>query len=182
MTGNNGAAPWRVLDKRVIYHSEWVGLEHWSVRLPDGKIIPDHHVVVYPHAAVGVVARDDAGRFLLIDHYRFITGTRGWEIPAGQVDSGESVAAAAARELLEETGCRADHWRPFGLYHPSNGSSNQTFHLWSAEGLRQVTDVTDANETLACRWFTVDEVRAMLRRNEIQDGFSITGLAWALAI
>jgi 8-oxo-dGTP pyrophosphatase MutT (NUDIX family)/predicted phosphodiesterase len=130
--------PWQVLDRRVIYHSAWVGLEHWTVRLPDGGLIPDHHVVIYPRPAVGIVPRDAAGRFLLIDHYRFITGTRGWEIPAGQVETPESVEAAAARELLEETGHGAGRWTRLGDYHPSNGSSNQRFYVMLAEDLTQV--------------------------------------------
>lgn len=83
-------APWQVLGKRPIYSSPWVGLEHGSVRLPDGSVIPDHHVVVYPRQAVGVVARNASGNFLLIDHYRFITDSRGWEIPAGQVEEREN--------------------------------------------------------------------------------------------
>lgn len=180
-SGNDRAAPgWEVLGKRVIYRSAWVGLELWSVRLPDGTLIPDHHVVVYPRAAVGIVPRDAAGRFLLIDHYRFITDSRGWEIPAGQVETTETVAEAASRELLEETGHTADRWQPLGYYHPSNGSSNQQFHVLAAGGLRRVADVADTNETIGCRWFSADEVRGMLARNEIRDGFSITALLWAL--
>jgi len=177
---SDGDSRWQVLGKRVIYHSPWVGLEQWSVRLPDGTVIPDHHVVVYPRQAVGIVPRDSAGRLLLIDHYRFITGSRGWEIPAGQVEENETVAEAASRELLEETGHRADRWKTLGFYHPSNGSSNQQFHVMVAEELHRVTEVADTNETIGCRWFAADEARGMLARNEIRDGFSITALLWAL--
>jgi 8-oxo-dGTP pyrophosphatase MutT (NUDIX family) len=182
VTGNSNAAPWQVIDKRNIYHSDWVGLEHWSVQLPDGSLIADHHVVIYPKSAVGVVACDHAGRFLLIDHYRFITDTRGWEIPAGRVEADETVAAAAARELLEETGHRAGVWSTLGLYHPSNGSSNQIFHVLVANQLESVADITDTNEVMACRWFDLDEVRGMIRRNEMQDGLSMTALLWAMLV
>ncbi len=180
-SGNEpGVAPWQVLDKRALYHSPWVGLEHWSVRLPDGSLIPDHHVVIYPRQAVGVTPRDRAGNFLLIDHYRFITDSRGWEIPAGQIEEMESVAEAAARELLEETGHRSTQWRALGRYFPSNGSSNQVFHVLLAEELQEVTTVVDTNETLNRRWFSEREVRAMVVNNEIRDGFSLTALMWAL--
>src|SRR5574341_226344 len=162
-TGNSASLPpWRVLNKRVIYHSQWVGLEQWAVRLPDGRLIPDHHVVVYPRPAVGIVPRDSSGRFLLIDHYRFITDSRGWEIPAGRIEEGETVEAAARRELLEETGHRADRWATLGHYHPSNGSSNQRFVVMVAEELQRVAGVSDTNESLGWRWFNAGEVRAML--------------------
>ena len=173
-------APWRVLDKRTIYTSRWVGLQQWAVRLPDGRVIPDHHVVDYPYAAVAIVPVGDDERVLLIDHYRFITDTRGWEVPSGGVDPDESVAAAARRELLEETGHAASSWQPLGKYHPSNGSSNQVFHVTVARGLRRQSDPTDTNETLGLRWFTTAEVREAIVQNRIPDGLSLTALSWAL--
>ncbi|MFD5032102.1 NUDIX hydrolase [Streptomyces sp. NPDC058405] len=51
---------------------------------------------------VGVIVRDRAGRVLLGLHHG---GT--WELPGGKVEPDESVAAAAVRELREETGLRA---------------------------------------------------------------------------
>ncbi|WP_330480955.1 nucleotide triphosphate diphosphatase NUDT15 [Streptomyces sp. NBC_00724] len=49
---------------------------------------------------VGVVVQDERGRILLGRHHG---GT--WELPGGKVDpTNESIAAAAVRELREETG------------------------------------------------------------------------------
>jgi 8-oxo-dGDP phosphatase len=174
------ARPWQVLDKRPIYGSEWVSLAHWTVRLPDGRVIPDHHVVDYPHPAVAIVPVGDDGRVLLIDHYRFITDTRGWEVPSGRLDPGESVLVAARRELLEETGHAARRLRRLGQYHPSNGSSNQLFHVTVARGLVRRSEPLDRNETLGLRWFTPAEIRRLVVRNAIPDGLSLTALAWAL--
>lgn len=173
-------APWQVLAKRTLYSSEWINLAHWSVRLPDGRVIPDHHVLDYPKEAVAIVPIGDDGRVLLIDHYRFITGTRGWEVPSGGIEAGESVTAAAARELLEETGHAAADWRTLGRYHPSNGSSNQVFHVTVARGLTRRSDPLDVNETLGLRWFAPAELRAMILDNAIPDGYSVTALCWTL--
>jgi len=174
--------PWRVLGTQRIYSSEWINLEFWSVRLPDGTVINDYTVLDYPRPAVAVLPLGADGRVLMIDHYRFITDTRGWELPAGRVDPDESVDAAAGRELLEETGHSAASWTTLGQYHPSNGSSNQVFHLRIARDLTRRSDPTDINETIALRWFEPREIRELVRGNQIRDGLTLTGLCWALAL
>jgi 8-oxo-dGTP pyrophosphatase MutT (NUDIX family) len=174
--------PWQVLGKRRVYASPWVNVEHWAVRLPDGAVIDEHRVVDYPSEAVAILPIGDDGRVLLIDHYRFITGTRGWEVPSGGIEPGESVAAAAARELLEETGHRAAAYEVLGRFHPSNGSSNQVFHVTVARGLHRESDPLDVNETLGLAWLTPDEVRALIRANAIPDGLTLATLSWALVV
>jgi 8-oxo-dGTP pyrophosphatase MutT (NUDIX family) len=174
--------PWQVLGKRTIYASEWINLAHWTVRLPDGSVIPDHHVLDYPYPAVAVIPVGDDGRVLMIDHYRFITGTRGWEVPSGRIDAGESVEEAARRELLEETGHAAAEWTRLGRYHPSNGSSNQVFHVMVARGLERRSEPPDTNETLGLAWFDAAGVRGMIRENAIPDGLSLTALCWGLVV
>jgi 8-oxo-dGTP diphosphatase len=59
-----------------------------------------------PEVAVGLVARDRAGRLLLV--LRANPPAQGaWSLPGGRVEAGETMAAAAARELREETGMSA---------------------------------------------------------------------------
>lgn len=55
--------------------------------------------------AVGTVITDDAGRVLLIKRANPPQKGR-WTVPGGKVEPGETLAEAAARETLEETGLR----------------------------------------------------------------------------
>lgn len=167
---------WKVLRRETIYTSEWINLHQDTVQLPDGSIIEGHHVLEYPKLAVGVVAVNAAGQVMLVDHYRFITDTRGWEVPAGGVDKGESLETAARRELLEESGCTGGELTFMTSHHPSNGSSNQLFSLYFARGVAQTAPIHDTNEIIQARWFEVAEVRDLIDRNLIPDGLSLSAL------
>ena len=59
-----------------------------------------------PVVAVGLVARDRAGRLLLVERGNPPHKGR-WSLPGGRVEGGETIAAAATRELAEETGLEA---------------------------------------------------------------------------
>jgi 8-oxo-dGTP pyrophosphatase MutT (NUDIX family) len=170
---------WTVHGERPIYSSDWVNLTLVDIELPSGARF-DHHVVRMPAEAAGTVVSDDRGVLLLWRH-RFATDTWGWEVPAGRVDEGETPEQAAERETLEETG-----WQPGALvlmttYHPLNGSSDATFHLFRADGATHVGDPSDPDEAERVEWLTWDTVRAEIAAGRVGDGMSLTALLFVLA-
>jgi ADP-ribose pyrophosphatase len=83
----------------------------------------------------------DQGRVLLVEQWRPALQGRCLELPAGLVgdeQEGESVEAAAMRELEEETGYRAARMVNLGRFHASPGMSSEGFTLLRAEGLTKV--------------------------------------------
>jgi len=66
-------------------------------------------------AALGAacVILDDEGRVLLVHH---TYGRLNWELPGGAAEPGEAPDETARRELLEETGVRAELDRLTGVY------------------------------------------------------------------
>ena len=56
-----------------------------------------------PVVCAGAVIRDETGRLLLVQRGRE-PGAGRWSLPGGRVEPGETPAAAAAREVAEETG------------------------------------------------------------------------------
>jgi ADP-ribose pyrophosphatase YjhB (NUDIX family) len=83
--------------------------------------------------AVNVVVVNDAGEILLIRR----TDNGNWAVPGGAVDLGESVAQAAVRETLEESGIECAITRLVGIYsdsrhvilYTSNGEARQEFSI-----------------------------------------------------
>ena len=171
---------WTVHGERLLYDSPWVALALVDVEVPDGPRF-EHHVVRLPRPAVGTVVHDPDRGVLLLYRHRFITDTWGWEVPAGGVDADEALPGAAAREVLEETGWRPGPLREIGRYHPSNGLSDQVFHVFAAGGAEHVGEPSDPTESERVEWVPVDEVRALVRSGQVTDGLSLTSLLLWLA-
>ncbi|MEY2571090.1 MAG: hypothetical protein QOE63_1440 [Acidimicrobiaceae bacterium] len=171
---------WTVHGERSVYESEWVALHLVDVEVPGhGRF--EHHVVRMPNQAAGTVVHDPARGLLLLWRHRFITDTWGWEIPAGRIDPGEAPIAAAAREALEETGWQPGPLRPLVTYQPTNGLSDQVFHIFIADGATEVGPPSDPGESERIEWVPLDEVRALVARGEMPDGLSLTSVSYALA-
>jgi ADP-ribose pyrophosphatase len=92
--------------------------------------------------AAVIVAIDD-GHILLVEQYRVPLKADCIELPAGLIGDeteGEPVGCAAARELEEETGYRADRIEEIGEFCSSPGMVSETFTLVRAHGLTKIHD------------------------------------------
>jgi 8-oxo-dGTP pyrophosphatase MutT (NUDIX family) len=172
---------WQVHGERSLHESDWMSLRLVDVEIPGGPRF-EHHVVRYPLPATGTVVHDPARGVLMLWRHRFITDSWGWEIPAGRAEEGESLADAAAREALEETGWRPGPLRLLVSFHPSNGSSDQTFHIFLADGATHVGEPTDPSESERIEWMPIPKLRDLVARNEVRDGLSLAGVTTALAL
>jgi len=88
-----------------------------------------------------VILAEDDGKVLLVEQYRVPLGRACLELPAGLIGDdheGEAVEAAAARELEEETGYRAERVELLGEYFSSPGMLSEGFTLVRAHGLAKV--------------------------------------------
>src|SRR5439155_7613513 len=103
--------PWPVSRSEPLYGNRIFSVRgDWCRDPRDGK---EHCFFVLESVPwVNVVARTEAGEYIMVAQWRFGVRTVSLEIPGGMVDPGESPAAAAARELLEETGYVADAIEP----------------------------------------------------------------------
>ena len=93
--------------------------------------------------AAVIVAIDEDDHVLLVEQYRVPIGRRCLELPAGLVGDeteGEDVLDSAGRELVEETGYRADRVESLGEFYSSPGLASEGFTLVRATGLTRIGD------------------------------------------
>lgn len=92
--------------------------------------------------AAVILAVED-GHVLLIEQYRVPLGKRCLELPAGLIGDDhddDTVLGAANRELMEETGYRAERAEELGEFHSSPGMVSESFSLVRVHGLTRVTE------------------------------------------
>ena len=90
-----------------------------TVLMPDGSQLR-REVVDHP-GAVAIVPINDDSEVILVRQYRYPSGQRLLEIPAGTLEPGESPDVTAQRELQEEIGFASRNLRALGGFFASPG-------------------------------------------------------------
>lgn len=132
-------------------------------------------VVRHPGAVV-VVPIMDAERLIMIRNYRVAVDERLWEFPAGKLESDEDPAAAAQRELQEETGYAAASVRKLGVFYTSPGFADECMHAFAADGLSRVGQRLEAGEDIEVQTVSRSEALRMALDGRLRDGKSIAAL------
>jgi predicted NUDIX family NTP pyrophosphohydrolase len=99
---------WKIFGERLVDENPFIRLSIASVELPDGTEFEQYVMRMRRTATTAVV--NDHGQVLPMWRHRFIIDRWVWEMPGGYVDQAEDPAAAAAREVEEETGWRLSEW------------------------------------------------------------------------
>ena len=169
----------RVLGSRVVFRGPVFYVSSDRVQEPGGIVA--RRDVVRHSGSVVILAADDSRRplrVLLARQYRYAAGQRLWELPAGRIDPGEAPLAAAKRELLEETGYTARHWKRALLFYSSPGFLDETMAIYLASGLVPGQAQPEEDEVIRKRLFPLPAAVRMVMSGRIQDGKTIAGVLW----
>jgi ADP-ribose pyrophosphatase len=137
--------------------------------------------IIRHHGSVVVLAVDDSVSppwVLLEKQYRYAADEYLWELPAGHIDAGEKAAKAARRELLEETGLTAKHWKRALRFYVSPGILDETMEVFLATGLSQGTATPEDDERIVTRFFPLPEALNMANSGKIRDAKTLASLFW----
>jgi 8-oxo-dGTP pyrophosphatase MutT (NUDIX family) len=128
---------WRTLGEKYLYESPWCSFRLDEVRLPDGAEI--EYGVLESAGFSAVVPVTEEGGVVLVRQWRQPVGGFTLELPGGGVDKGKDPREAARRELLEETGYRAEDLSHLVSVRTSPGRSTEVCHLFRCKAVRQAS-------------------------------------------
>lgn len=132
-------------------------------------------IVRHP-GAVAILPVVDANHVCLIRNYRVSVAKTLVEIPAGTLEPGEDPQAAAHRELIEETGYRAERLEPLFAFYLSPGILDERMHLFAATGLTLGPAAREPSEQIENLVATWDQALRLIEEGTIQDAKTIVGL------
>jgi 8-oxo-dGTP pyrophosphatase MutT (NUDIX family) len=129
---------------------------------------------------VNVVALTDADELVLVRQFRQGSERVSLEIPGGIIDpEDDDPAAAAARELREETGYAAAALRPIGVMNPNPAIFTNRCHTFLATGCRRMGEPEmDAGEDIEVVTVPAAQVDDHVRSGAIDHAIVLAGLAF----
>lgn len=140
----------------------------------NGQMRPREYLV-HPGAVTIIPLLADGG-VVLIRNRRVAVGVTLVELPAGTLDPGESPEQTARRELIEETGYRASHFKLLCEFHTSPGVLSERMYLFLATGLSEGQAAPEPGEKIEPFVLSWQDAMAMVDRGEIHDGKTLAGL------
>lgn len=127
---------------------------------------------------VQVVAVTEGKRLILVEQFRPGTGQVTLEFPAGLVEPGEEPAAAAVRELAEETGYRGGEAVVIGELAPNPALQDNRLFVVLVDGCRATGERDeDPGEVIRVREASEDEMASLITAERFDTAYGI--VAWA---
>ncbi len=139
---------WSTHARQRIHDNPWFTVEVNATTAPTG-VAATYHVHRHKHLAVGALPLHEDGTVTLVGQWRYTLDEYSWEIPEGGVPEGETALEGARRELAEEAGLSAEHWREVLWMDLSNASSDERAVGFLATNLAPASRAPDETEDLA---------------------------------
>lgn len=126
-------------------------------------------VIVIPETSTG---------FLVVKQWRHGEKALSIEFPGGVAEKGEEPKEAAARELLEETGCTASSLIFLGKMNPNPALMSNHVHVFLAQGLERTSELSlDDDERLRAYFISREEVMRLAGKSECPHALMTAALA-----
>ena len=168
--------PWRVLSEEHLQHCRVFDVHVATMESPHTGA-PHPFFRIESPAWVNVVALTPDDELVMVRQFRHGSRVVTLEIPGGLVDPGESPAAAAGRELIEETGYRAGRLESLGSLNPNPALFGNRCHMQLALDCTAAAAIqnTSTEETLV-ELVPLARLPELLRRGAIDHALVVAAL------
>ncbi|HWE45659.1 MAG TPA: NUDIX hydrolase [Caulobacteraceae bacterium] len=179
---DTAAPPWDDLSTRppawtsdagaVRFENPWLQLVEYAATAPTGHPA-QFGVVRFKNRAVGVLPLHEDGTVVLVGQHRFPRANYSWEMPEGGAPFDEAPLDGARRELREEAGLDAAHWREALTMELSNSVTDEEAVCYLAWGLTSAAAAPDPTESLAIARVPFRALLAEAAAGRIQDALTV---------
>ena len=170
--GQDRPPPWRSDGETVIFDNPWMRLTRHPATAPTG--LDADYVVMRPrNLSVGVLPIHADGTVTLVGQQRFALMNWSWEMPEGGAPFDEDPLAGARRELAEEAGLEAAHWREALKTEMSNSITDERAMAWIAWGLGPVPVAPDPTEVIHIARVPFGDLLREIGRGSVRDMFTV---------
>ena len=172
---------WKILKSEYLFKDLWFTVRKDTCETPDGKLVSPYYVYEFPTWVTALALTED-GKVILERQYRHGIGETNYEIPGGCVDdTDKNYEEAIARELLEETGYSFTNYEYLGKTCANPSTNNNWMHMYLATGGKKVKEQElDHNEDIDIRLVSIDELKQLVRENQIIQSMHVTTIMFAL--
>lgn len=164
------------LNEKLIYTGNYLTITNVNVELPNGKTT-NRDIIKHP-GACAILPFLDNNTIVLIEQFRKPLNQTLLEIPAGKLNKNEDITLCAKRELQEETGYIAKNIEFLGKIATAPGFCDEIIYLFKATDLTLGEKHCDDDEFTEIKTFSLDEVKALIKKGEIIDTKTISILSF----
>tara|TARA_Y100000782_G_C10179768_1_gene263513 strand:- start:116 stop:550 length:435 start_codon:yes stop_codon:yes gene_type:complete len=107
-------------------------------------------------------------KFLLVKERDKYTGQICYNQPAGHLEANETLAEAARRELIEETGINLNASHLVGIYnlHAANGVHYMRF-CFAFQGKEQLIASPQDEDIIDADWYSIEQIKSLPLRSPL---------------
>lgn len=169
----------RVLSSKVSYTGPLFRVLTEEVSEPDGK--QTTRDIIRHNGSVVVLAVDSSKSrkdplVIMEQQYRHAAGQYLIELPAGKLEPGEDALEGAKRELIEETGYRANHWTKLVRYFASPGFLGEWMQVFLAEDLTRGQSEPEDDESIDVAAIPLSKILKLIEKGKILDGKTLVSV------
>jgi len=163
------ARKWKCKKSEIILDAKYMKVRKDTVELPNKEI--KEWVYWDSRDSVMILGMTRSKKLIMIRQYRYLVGKEVIEFPAGGVDRGESVLAAARREFQEETTYQCHRLIKFGVFYESYGQVSRKIHLFFTPDVQKVKKKVEQGprwyEEIKVKLVSLEEAVGLARKNVI---------------